>query len=219
MATDPERSPLEGLGTPRQGAHRPGGSHAGGLLASAVAVVAVVGLLIGLYTAFGRPGDGRTSVAQGESRGHAAASVPAAAPETLASSDTPSATAAASASPTSVATASVDAHPTPSTSARARSTSPSASATSVSAPRTLPVVVLNQSHVAGRAARTAAQIRSLGWSVAAVGNFRGQVASTTVYYPPGGLAAAEGLAARLGVSRVRAAFPGVSQTALTLVLV
>ena len=47
------------------------------------------------------------------------------------------------------------------------------------------VVVLNQTSRSGLAGSVADQLRGKGWTVPAVGNFRGIVPATTVYYPAG----------------------------------
>ncbi|MBC7678366.1 MAG: LytR C-terminal domain-containing protein, partial [Pseudorhodobacter sp.] len=54
----------------------------------------------------------------------------------------------------------------------------------------LPVTVLNSSRVAGLADRAASQLRAGGWPTPVVGNFRGRVARTTVYWAPGQQASA-----------------------------
>ena len=81
------------------------------------------------------------------------------------------------------------------------------------------VVVLNQTTRRGLAATVAKALRSSGWPVPAVGNFRGIVPSTTVYYPPGGEAGALAVAADLPVEpRVRPSFGNLSETRLTVVV-
>ncbi|MCY7373529.1 MAG: LytR C-terminal domain-containing protein [Spirochaetaceae bacterium] len=81
------------------------------------------------------------------------------------------------------------------------------------------VVVLNQTSRRGLASTVAEQLRSAGWPVPAVGNFRGIVPSTTVYYPPGGEAGALAVAADLPVEpRVRPSFGNLSETRLTVVV-
>lgn len=83
----------------------------------------------------------------------------------------------------------------------------------------VPVVVFNQTTRQGLAAAVAARLRAAGWQVQGVGTFRGVVPATTVYYPDGQAAAAAALAAALpGPDRTRPRFPGLSTTALTVVL-
>lgn len=81
-----------------------------------------------------------------------------------------------------------------------------------------PTVVLNETTVTGLAARTAAHLRSLGWTVTGIGNWRGTIPTTTVYYPPGLLPAARRLAFDLGVSRLRPRVHGMLTDQLTVVL-
>ena len=58
-----------------------------------------------------------------------------------------------------------------------------------------------------------------GWTVPAVGNFRGVVPATTVYYPPGQEAAAQAAAESLPTTpRIRPRFGNLSTTRLTVVV-
>jgi hypothetical protein len=102
------------------------------------------------------------------------------------------------------------------------SASPTASAPgngTTPTPSDVAVVVLNATDRKGLAARFADQLKAAGWKVAAVGNFRGNVPATTVYYPSGEQEAAQALDAQFaGVDRVRPAFSGISQTRLTVIL-
>jgi hypothetical protein len=61
-----------------------------------------------------------------------------------------------------------------------------------------PVEVLNNSRIKGLAHHVAAEVESRGWTISAVGNLRGRVAQSTLYFPPGGLAAAQHLAGEFG---------------------
>jgi hypothetical protein len=81
-----------------------------------------------------------------------------------------------------------------------------------------PSVVLNETTSRGLAARVAAVLRSKGWVVTGVGNWRGEISTTTVYYPPGMEAAARSLAYDLGVSRLRPSVGGMLTNRLTVVL-
>jgi hypothetical protein len=81
------------------------------------------------------------------------------------------------------------------------------------------VVVLNQTSTAGLAGRVADVLRGQGWEVPAVGNFRGVVPATTVYYPPGAEAAAQAVAEDLPVEpRLRPRFGNLSTSRLTVVV-
>ncbi|WP_330233391.1 LytR C-terminal domain-containing protein [Nocardia sp. NBC_00508] len=73
-------------------------------------------------------------------------------------------------------------------------------ATSTTAARSVPVRVLNNSMVAGLAAKTADQLSSNGWTIAETGNYPGStIAKTTVYYgnSPGDKEAAQAIADEL----------------------
>lgn len=78
--------------------------------------------------------------------------------------------------------------------------------------RAVPVRVLNNSLVAGLAARTADELGGAGWSNVATGNYSGgTIPKTTVYYgnSPGEQAAAEAVAAELGAA-AEPRFPGIA---------
>ncbi len=65
------------------------------------------------------------------------------------------------------------------------------------------MTVLNNSTRTGLADRAAARFARAGWPVRQVGNFRGQLRATTVYYEPGQRAAAQRFASTFrGVARV-----------------
>jgi cytoskeletal protein RodZ len=107
--------------------------------------------------------------------------------------------------------------PPPSASSSPSSVSPAPS-TSASAARPA-VDVLNDTHISGLAASAAKTLTSGGWTVAEKGNYPRSVSTTTVYYPPGQLAAAQQLAQQYGaIHKVLSAPSGVSTTDLTLVL-
>lgn len=79
--------------------------------------------------------------------------------------------------------------------------------------------MLNQSSRAGLASTVADQLRGKGWTVPAVGNFRGVVPATTVYYPPGAESAAQAAAEDLASPpRIRPRFGNLSTTRLTVVV-
>jgi len=142
--------------------------------------------------------------------------------------------AAASHSPVPIPRASTTAvHPTPlpTPSPASPSTVPSPTRTAAPTPTPKPtptptvtaatrpaVVVLNQTAAVGLAATVAARLRSAGWVVPAVGNYRGAVPSTTVFYPAGRQPAAQSLAKVLGVTRTDPLLAGMSTSRLTVVL-
>jgi hypothetical protein len=68
-----------------------------------------------------------------------------------------------------------------------------------------PLTVLNNSKVTGLAKKAAADFAAAGWTVAGTGNLSGRLAVTTVYYPPGMLAAAVELRHRFPVIKDSAA--------------
>lgn len=102
----------------------------------------------------------------------------------------------------------------PGASVRPRSSAPAASAPP-SPPLVVPVTVLNNSRRTGLAARFSAG----GWPIAAVGNFRGRIPVTTVYYDPGLEASARAFAGTFdGVVRVRPRFPTLPARGVVVVL-
>jgi len=194
----------------RRGAHRTRRSVLGALMPSVLAVAAVASLITAL------------AVWQGEQPGQPVAD---AAARTSSSVVTPSArtdAAKAVSTPSSV-TAS-----TPETTPATEVEGTKAEATPSSKPSSKPssvdrtayeVVVLNQSSRAGLAATVGQDLRDQGWTVPAVGNFRGIVPSTTVYYPPGAETAALAAAGDLrSEPRIRPRFGNLSTTRLTVVV-
>jgi cytoskeletal protein RodZ len=149
--------------------------------------------------------------------------VPAAAP-TLSQVTVPTAThpAAAATSGGTGATAanSATSHPATAPASAAPTVAASKPATPPPVPVTVfaPAVVLNETTIHGLAASVASHLRQHGWTVTGVGNWQGNVPTTTVYYPPGKLTAAQSLARALGVTRVRPAVRGMLPSRLTVVL-
>jgi len=133
------------------------------------------------------------------------------------SSGSPSSSPSTSPSPSSTASEDVSESPSSTPSASA-SASPTATATAPVVIVRAPTVVLNQTRTVGLAARVAARLRAAGWTVTGTGNWRGSIASTTVYYPAGMAAAAQSLAKELGVDRVRPRVAGMLTNRLTVVL-
>ena len=96
---------------------------------------------------------------------------------------------------------------------------PKPTPTSTPAPtRSVTVSVYNQVGIGGLARRVAGQLQALGWPVGAVDDWRGGVPQDTVYFPAGRQGEAQLLAGDLGISRVMAAAPNMSTSALTVVL-
>jgi cytoskeletal protein RodZ len=186
----------------RHGAHRTGHGIAGALLPSLLAVLAVASLITSL------------AVWRGEDPGQpsAAASTTSSKPTREALSQAPSSTASASTTPTGSHTKAA---------AGASTSAEETSSDSGTRPAdfAVEVVVLNQTSRAGLAGQVATRLRGEGWTVPAVGNFRGVVPATTVYYPPGQEAAAQAAAESLPTTpRTRPRFGNLSTTRLTVVV-
>jgi cytoskeletal protein RodZ len=178
----------------RRGAHRSSRDIAGAFVPSLLAVLAVTAMITALY------------VWRGES------------PDTTApaSATTKSSTAPTPSGPAATKPAATQAASTAATSGPVSSAATTAATVPIG---DVEVVVLNQTSRAGLAATAAKRLRDKGWTVAATGNFRGQVPATTVYYPPGAQAAAEAVAAALPTTpRVRPRFGNLSTTRLTVVV-
>jgi len=187
------------------GAHRVRRSPMRYVLPAILGALVLVLIGIGMAGWLGsKPSDQGTT---GSSQVHV--SSPASTPPT-ASASSPSATAtSASPSPSTSPSPSASASPKPRPTATAPVPPPVVHA---------PTVVLNETTETGLAARVAQHLRSLGWTVTGVGNWRGNISSSTVYYPVGMRAAAQRLAYDLGVSRLRPVVPGMLGDRLTVVL-
>ena len=182
----------------RRGAHRTSRDVAGSLVPSLLAVLAVSALVTALFVWRGEDtSPDRTSAAADRSSPAPMTSGSAPAATTEPASD-PSTPASTSTSPATVATTTT------------RSSDVVGS---------IEVVVLNQTSRGGLAAKVADVLRAKGWTVPATGNFRGQVPSTTVYYPGGAEAEARAAAAGLPTEpRVRPRFGNLSPNRLTVVV-
>jgi hypothetical protein len=182
----------------RRGAHRSSRDIAGALVPSLLAVLAVSAMITALYVWRGESPDTAT---------------PASATTQLSSTAPAPSTAAPSAT-----TSKAPVKPAPATTT---SRPPSAETTTAPADRVgdLEVVVLNATSRKGLAGTVAQRLRAKGWTVAVIGNFRGNVPATTVYYPPGAQADAEAAAAGLPTEpRVRPRFGNLSTSRLTVVV-
>lgn len=178
----------------RAGAHRSGRGLVGAVMPSVLAVAAVASLVTAL------------AVWQGETPDQPGAAA--------------STTRQEAAGPTGGTAPARDTSPAPATS-KAPSPTPTPSATKTREPvsRDMEVVVLNQTSRGGLAGVVAAELRSAGWQVPAVGNFRGIVPATTVYYPDGAEADAMAVAKDLPTEpRVRPRFGNLSTSRLTVVV-
>ncbi len=192
----------------RRGAHRTRRSVVGALMPSVLAVAAVASLITALAVWQGEQPDQPRADAAARSSSSPAAATPTARTDAAKAVSTPS-VAAASTPETTPATevegTKAEATPAPKPSSVDRSS--------------FQVVVLNQSSRAGLAATVGQDLRDQGWTVPAVGNFRGVVPSTTVYYPAGAETAALAVAGDLrSEPRIRPRFGNLSTSRLTVVV-
>lgn len=127
-----------------------------------------------------------------------------------------------------------DATPSPSTTApSATATTPSPEPTETTEPtpsptpteettpagrRDTPVSVLNNTTIRGLAQTYSVKVRGAGWTVAAVGNWRGSIVGNTVYYPPAFEQQGRLLAEDLGIERVLPSFSPMNLDRLTIIL-
>lgn len=108
---------------------------------------------------------------------------------------------------------------TPSPSASTPAPTTPAPTTPAPVSRSATVSVFNNTKITGHAARTAQGARALGWKVSEVGNWRGSVPASTVYFPAPFEAEAKTLAQDLEIARVQPTAAGMSTRGLTVVLV
>jgi hypothetical protein len=195
----------------RRGAHRTRRSLVSALMPSVLAVAAVSALVTSLAVWQGdRTDSPRTDTA-------AAATAPATSPRTTSAPAT-SSPAAASAPPSSASPESAVEGTKAERTPQAEKT-PSAESSAGVDRSSVEVVVLNQTSRPGLAASVAAHLRTAGWDVPAVGNFRGTVPATTVYYPAGGEAVALAVARDLRAPpRTLPRFGNLSTTRFTVVV-
>ena len=210
-------SPSPDTGPPRvrRGAHRTRRSLVSALMPSVLAVAAVSALVTSLAVWQGE----RTDRPRTDAAAAATVSAPASASATASAATT---TAPAPASTSSTALAAPEAGTTSAQSAvegtKAERT-PEAERSPAVDRSTVEVVVLNQTSRPGLAASVAAHLRTAGWDVPAVGNFRGTVPATTVYYPPGGETVALAVARDLRAApRTMPRFGNLSTTRFTVVV-
>ena len=84
--------------------------------------------------------------------------------------------------------------------------------------RETPVRVFNNTAVAGSAAALAQKARGSGWTVAGVGNWRGQIPSSTVYFPSGKRDEAQLLADDLDIDRVKPTIDQMPSDQMTVII-
>ena len=103
-------------------------------------------------------------------------------------------------------------------------TQPPATQAPATQPTTIPpaerpaVEVYNNTARKGLADSVAGRARQAGWTVAGADNWHGKIAGSTVYYPPGMLAAANQLARDIGVGRTKGALDNMKKDRLTVIL-
>lgn len=196
----------------RRGAHRAYRDATNALVPSLVAILAVTALITALYVWRGED-DLPSQATAATTDALTAAGASASATSTAAS------TKEAIASSPSATTASPSSTPKSSATKSGAATSSSAATSAATQAPTVAVVVLNQTGRSGLASVVADRLRGRGWSVAGVGNFRGSVPATTVYYPAGAQAQAQAAARHLPTpARIRPRFGNLSTTRLTIVL-
>jgi hypothetical protein len=200
----------------RRGAHRTRRAASATLLPSLLAILAVTSLITALYVWRGEEAQPPSAAASGHSptpRGSTAS------PQ--ASTASPQASTAAPSVTSPAATASDPATATTESATTATSAPAGHKKTGQGAQlrASIAIVVLNQTVRAGLAATVATQLRAKGWTVSGVGNFRGVVPATTVYYPAGHEAAAAAAARSLPTPpRVLPRFGNLSLSRLTVVV-
>ena len=203
----------------RRGAHRTRRSLVSALMPSVLAVAAVSALVTSL------------AVWQGDRADRPGTDAAAAATVSASTTAPPASAASTTAAPSATATTTAEASTTSAQSAvegtKAERT-PEAEKTPAGGAdgergavdrSTVEVVVLNQTSRPGLAASVAAHLRTAGWDVPAVGNFRGTVPATTVYYPAGGETVALAVAGDLRADpRTLPRFGNLSTTRFTVVV-
>jgi LytR cell envelope-related transcriptional attenuator len=178
----------------------------------AIQLLAVLGITVVLTAAFALlKGDDDTTTTALDPPASTASAAPSATP---AQSSPPATTAPPATSPPATVPPTTTAPP-------ATTAAPSTAAPSTSAPAAdLPeVVVFNQSAPDGTGEAAAQLLREKGWTIFKVDDFRGNVSTTTVYYPSGLEKQARRAARALpGDVRTREKFSNLSDTRLTLIL-
>jgi LytR cell envelope-related transcriptional attenuator len=184
----------------RRGAHRTSRAATATLLPSLLAILAVTSLITALYVWRGEDAKPPSAAASNGSRS------PKLDPTTTPPATTTGATATAATEPVTTTSSPAATH-------KAKTDPAGALRASVG------LVVLNETARSGLAATVATRLRAKGWTVSAVGNFRGAVPATTVYYPVGKEAAANAAAKSLPTPpRVLPRFGNLSETRLTVIV-
>lgn len=156
-------------------------------------------VLIALAIVFG--GLGAMSLSKSDSDGSEPSSTSSSAVAAAPQAPTKTSAPAAPAPPTTPAGAAPTSAPV--TSTAAPSLPPTTTSTAAAVNHSVPVRVLNNSMIAGLAAKTASELGADGWTNVSTGNFPGEnIPKTTVYYgnSPGEKEAALAIASELGAS-------------------
>jgi LytR cell envelope-related transcriptional attenuator len=109
----------------------------------------------------------------------------------------------------------------PTTSAEGTAPPPETPSAPVTAPPELraEVGILNGTDVSGLAAQAQEVLEAGGWPVPATDTYTGDIAVTTVYYPPGAEESAQALAAQFPeIQAVEPTIPGLTSSRLVLIL-
>ncbi|MFI7066133.1 LytR C-terminal domain-containing protein [Kribbella sp. NPDC050124] len=189
----------------------------GQVLSSLVAVLAVVAIVAGLLVLFGTRGNDSTA----DEGTNTPSPKPTGGPSTVGAS-VPRSTPTPTPDPTTAAPSSTE--PTTPASSEPTTTVPPATGPPATQTTTIPpdqrpaVEVYNNTGRKGLADSVAGRARQAGWTVAGADNWHGKVAGSTVYYPPGMLAAANQLARDLGVGRTKGALDNMKKDRLTVIL-
>ena len=123
----------------------------------------------------------------------------------------------ASATP-SLSTPATPVETTPTPSATTPTPTPTPTPTEPAVQRESTVAVLNNTGIKNLARSYSGKVAAAGWTVASVGNWRGEIEANTVYYPGGLQDQAALLAADIGVARVLPSIVPMRMDRLTIIL-
>ncbi|MEU4603833.1 LytR C-terminal domain-containing protein [Kribbella sp. NPDC023972] len=192
----------------------------GQVLSSLVAVLAVVAIVAGLLVLFGTRGNDSTADEASGTSTPSPKPQPTGGPSTVGAS-VPKPTAEGTTTtpaPTSTPTPTTEPSSEPTTAPPATTQPPATQPTTIPPEQRPAVEIYNNTARKGLADSVAGRARQAGWTVAGADNWRGKVAASTVYYPPGMLDAANQLARDLGVGRTKGALDNMKKDRLTVIL-
>jgi hypothetical protein len=191
---------------PRTQAERVARLFVASIVPSLLAVIAVASVITALYVWHQDTVTTHSIAADSTDSAPATVGSPRVTPTPTASGPSPAASPSATPSPSKSSSAAANRTATPRT-------------TSAKPVVRLSVVVLNQTSRTGLARSVSERLRARGWNVVQVGNFRGSIPATTVYYPGGARSSALALARELPVqARTRPIFGNLSNSRLTVVV-